>query len=78
MTYWTDKTIEAKYKMTDVFKNQVKELEKIVPLFKIANATIHFDEHSPHMHIMVFQLRKIVKLVYQGKLVKHPYSQKNH
>lgn len=54
MTYWTDKTIEAKYKMTDVFKNQVKELEKIVPLFKIANATIHFDEHSPHMHIMVF------------------------
>jgi hypothetical protein len=37
MTYWTDKIIEAKYKMTDVFKNQVKELEKIVPLFKIAN-----------------------------------------
>ncbi len=52
MTYWTDKIIEAKYKMTDVFKNQVKELEKIVPLFKIANATIHFDEHSPHMHII--------------------------
>ena len=78
MTYWTDKTIEAKYKMTDVFKNQVKELEKIVPLFKIANATIHFDEHSPHMHIMVFQLRKIVKLVYQDKLVKHPSLQKNH
>ena len=52
MTYWTDKIIEAKYKMTDVFKNQVKELEKIVPLFKIANATIHFDEHFPHMHII--------------------------
>ncbi len=52
MTYWADKTIEEKYKMTDVFKNQVKELEKIVPLFKIANATIHFDESSPHLHIV--------------------------
>ena len=25
MKYWADKTIEEKYKMTDVFKNQVKE-----------------------------------------------------
>ena len=29
MTYWSDKTMEEKYKMTDVFKNQVKELEKL-------------------------------------------------
>ena len=52
MNYWSDKTLEEKYKMIDVFKNQVVDLEKIVPSFKIANATIHFDESSPHLHIV--------------------------
>lgn len=61
MTYWADKTIEEKYKMTDVFKNQVKELEKIVPLFKIANATIHFDESSPHLHIVGVPIKENCK-----------------
>ena len=32
--------------------NKSKDLIKIVPTFKIANATIHFDETSPHMHIV--------------------------
>ena len=31
---------------------KIKDLIKIVPTFKIANATIHFDETSPHMHIV--------------------------
>ena len=52
MHYWEDKTIEEKYKMVDVFKSQVKDLEKLVPTFKVANATIHFDESSPHLHIV--------------------------
>lgn len=52
MHYWEDKSLEEKYKMVDVFKSQVKDLEKLVPTFKVANATIHFDEHSPHMHIV--------------------------
>ena len=30
----------------------IKELTKIVPTFKLANATIHFDETSPHMHVV--------------------------
>ena len=38
--------------MIDVYNEQVKELIKIVPTFKIANATIHFDETSPHMHVV--------------------------
>ena len=38
--------------MIDVYNEQVKDLIKIVPDFKIANATIHFDEVSPHMHIV--------------------------
>lgn len=52
MAYWEDKSLEEKYKMTKVFENQLKDLKKIVPDFYIANATIHFDEHSPHMHIV--------------------------
>ena len=28
------------------------DLNEIVPSFKIANATIHFDESSPHLHIV--------------------------
>jgi len=52
MNYWSDKTLEEKYKMVDVFKNQIVDLERIVPSFKIANATIHFDESSPHLHIV--------------------------
>ena len=38
--------------MVDVYNEQVKDLIKIVPDFKIANATIHFDEVSPYMHIV--------------------------
>ena len=38
--------------MIDVYNEQVNELIKILPTFKIANATIHFDETSPHMHIV--------------------------
>ena len=38
--------------MVDVYNEQVKALIKIVPTFKVANATIHFDETSPHIHIV--------------------------
>lgn len=52
MYYWSDKTMEEKYKMVSVFKKQVFDLEKLIPSFKVANATIHFDESSPHLHIV--------------------------
>ena len=38
--------------MIDVYNEQIKDLTKILPTFKIANATIHFDETSPHLHIV--------------------------
>ena len=50
--FWNDKNNEYRLKMIDVYKEQVKDLVKIVPTFKVANATIHFDETSPHMHIV--------------------------
>ena len=55
MDFWNDKDNEYRLKMIDVYNEQVKDLIKVVPTFKIANATIHFDEPSPHMHIVVFQ-----------------------
>ena len=33
--------------MTDVYNEQIQDLSKILPTFKIANATIHFDESAP-------------------------------
>ena len=52
MDFWNNKEQEYRLKMIDVYNEQVKELAKIVPTFKIANATIHLDETSPHMHIV--------------------------
>ena len=52
MEYWDEKSLEYKYQMTQVFEQQLADIQEIVPDFYIANATIHFDEHSPHMHIV--------------------------
>lgn len=52
MDFWTDKGDKFKHKMSEVFKEQINDLEEVVPNFKIANATIHFDESSPHLHIV--------------------------
>ena len=52
MIYWDDKSLEYKYQMTQVFEQQLEDIQEIVPDFYIANATIHFDEHSPHLHIV--------------------------
>ena len=52
MDFWNNKDNEYRLKMVDVYNEQVKDLIKIVPTFKVANATVHFDETSPHMHIV--------------------------
>lgn len=52
MDFWADKDDKYKHKMVDVFEEQIMDLEKVVPNFKIANAIIHFDEASPHLHIV--------------------------
>ncbi len=52
MDFWNDKDERYRFKMVDVYNEQIKDLIKLIPDFKIANATIHFDEVSPHMHIV--------------------------
>ena len=43
---------EKKLKEDIDSNKQIEDLNTIVPTFKIANATIHFDESSPHLHIV--------------------------
>ena len=50
--YWDTKDNNFKCKMTNVFKEQVNDLENLLPNFKIASAIIHYDETSPHLHIV--------------------------
>lgn len=35
-----------------IFSAWLEELQKTIPGFKVANAVVHFDEASPHMHIV--------------------------
>ncbi len=50
--YWDTKDMDFKKRMTNVFKQQVIDLETMLPTFKIASAIIHYDETSPHLHIV--------------------------
>ena len=50
--YWDTKDEKFKHKMSNVYKEQVKDLETLIPNFKVASAIIHYDETSPHLHIV--------------------------
>ena len=49
------------YKMTKVYDEQILYLKELVPDFKVANATIHFDESSPHLHIVGIAVKENCK-----------------
>lgn len=50
--FWDTKDNNFKKQMSEVYKKQVNDLELLVPNFKVASAIIHYDETSPHMHIV--------------------------
>ena len=50
--YWKDKDIDFKRSMKLYFEDQLERLKREMPDFKIANAVIHYDEKSPHMHVV--------------------------
>lgn len=50
--FWKDKSLSDKKKMNYIFRDQLRSLEKLCPEFKIASAVVHYDESSPHMHIV--------------------------
>lgn len=50
--YWKDKDMGFKRSMKMYFEDQLERLQREMPDFKIANAVIHYDEKSPHMHVI--------------------------
>ena len=50
--YWDTKDMDFKKRMTSVYSKQINDLELLVPNFKVASAIIHYDETSPHIHIV--------------------------
>lgn len=50
--FWDTKSMTYRHKMTNVFIKQVDDLELLLPNFKICSAIIHYDETSPHLHIV--------------------------
>ena len=50
--FWDTKDLDYKKKMTEVYKKQIDDLELIVPNFIVCSAIIHYDETSPHMHVV--------------------------
>lgn len=49
--FWKEHT-DNKERMYYVFRYPLSLLQEQLPDFKIANAVIHFDEASPHMHVV--------------------------
>lgn len=47
---WKGRSLEDKKKTAEIFKKAIEILE--AKNIKVANATIHFDETSPHMHVV--------------------------
>ena len=50
--FWDEYKELDKRKLDTVFKAVLEQLNKDCPNFEIFNATVHYDENSPHMHII--------------------------
>ena len=50
--FWDGKTLEEKRQMSPIFQRQLLSLESLVPELRIASAIVHYDESSPHMHVV--------------------------
>ena len=77
MDFWKDKDMKYKKRMSDVYNEQVKDLMKVVPEFKVANAVIHYDETSPHMHIIGVPVKDDYKKGIKKQVAKSQIFTKN-
>lgn len=65
--------------MSEVFDYILDCLQKLLPEFKIATAVIHFDEASPHMHVVgAFRYGKEQSVAYIRKYQKEMYLHHKH
>jgi hypothetical protein len=58
MEFWKDKTPEEKRRYDYIARDQIKHLRDKLPDFEIVSATIHYDESSPHMHVVGIPIRR--------------------
>ena len=77
MDFWKDKDMRYKKRMSDVYNEQVKDLMKVVPEFKVANAVIHYDETSPHIHIIGVPVKVDYKKGMKKQVAKSQIFTKN-
>ena len=50
--FWQEHKDLDRRKLDDVFKAILNQLNKDCPNFKVFNAVVHYDENSPHLHII--------------------------
>lgn len=50
--FWHDIPQFCRSQITPIFEEQLRRLGELVPEFKVASAVVHYDEASPHMHIV--------------------------
>ena len=61
MEFWKPQELSSKKQMTEVFAGQVEKLKELLPDFKVANVVAHYDETSPHLHIVGVPVKEGVK-----------------
>lgn len=49
--YWEEHYFEKK-QINSVYKMMLEKLQELMPDFVVANAVVHYDEASPHMHVV--------------------------
>ena len=60
--------------MKQVYKQLFLKLQEYLPDFKIANAVIHLNEASPHMHVVCVPVGRGFKRGLSTKCQSDPYS----
>lgn len=50
--FWKDKSLSDRKVMDYIFKDQIRGLESLCPEFKVCSAVAHYDESSPHLHVV--------------------------
>lgn len=60
--FWKEKNLSEKKVMEKIFQDQIDALAEYCPNFKIASAVAHYDEASPHLHIVGVPVAKGYKI----------------
>lgn len=50
--FWDTKDEKYKRKMSGVYKKQINDLKLLLPEFKVCSGVVHYDETSPHLHLI--------------------------